>query len=305
MSRLFLLLAAFGVAALIFWVLLDDPGPREGPAAALEFPAVLPATEPATDDPWTDPDWLVPHFDKACEAVEFVCGAPFKARPTLRIGKAEELADLYRLSYLEYARRKGVPEPPPLAGNEAMFAKYARYQLGRYFREAHAVTVSRDALKRFRKQGLRKSLVGGEGVTLVLVHELTHAWQQEHVRNLWLQRVFDPDKEAAECASAMGEGHAQHVTRQVARRWGLETWFDDFRAFFAQGEKRSRKREQPVDDTNWREYVAGQDFIDAVFRDGSRERVMEALRHPPTTREQLLDPSLWLAQRKAEREASE
>jgi hypothetical protein len=305
MPRLLPLLAAFGVAALLFWLLLDDPAPADDTAEALVFPPVLPVTEPATDDPWTDPDWLVPHYEKACEAVEYVCGAPFKARPTLRIGKAEELADLYRLSYLEFARRKGVPEPPPLAGNEAMFAKYARYQLGRYFREAHSITVSRDAVKRFRRQGLRKSLLGGAGVTLVLVHELTHAWQQEYVPRLWLHRVFDPDKEAAECASAMGEGHAQHVTRQVARRWGLEDWFADFRAFYAQSDKRSRKSKTLPDSANWREYVAGQDFMDAAFRDGSRERVMEALRHPPTTRKQLLDPSLWLKQRRAAREAGE
>lgn len=303
MARQLPLLAAFALAALVFWVVLDDSAPEEADESPLVFPAVLPTAEPATDDPWTDPNWLVPHFEKACEAVEFTCGARFSARPTLRIGKAIELADLYRLSYMEYARRKGKPPPPPLGGNEAMFAKYARRQLGRYFREAHAITISRDARAGFIKDGLRESLHGGDGVTLVLVHELTHAWQQENVPKLWLHRVFDPNKEVARCASAVGEGHAQHVTRQVARRWGMEGQFEDMRAFFAAGTKKKGRRR--AENTNWREYVAGQDFIDAAFRDGGRGRVNEALEHPPKTLDELLDPEAWLRRRKAERSADE
>ncbi|MDA1194310.1 MAG: hypothetical protein O2894_03930 [Planctomycetota bacterium] len=288
MPRSVLLVIVFALAGAAFWWLLRDVEPARSGPTPLEFPSPIATSEPPTDDPWTDPDWLLPHFEKACEAVEAVCEARFVARPTLRIGRAIELADLYRLSALEYARREELPEPPALGGNESMFAEFARYQLGRYFREAHAITVSKDAIPRFRRDGLRESLTGGDGVRLILVHELTHAWQQEQVPDLWVKRVFDPSKEAAECASAIGEGHAQHVTRLVAKHWGMGRFFDDFRAFF-----------EGVDDGQheqlWREYVAGQDFIDAVQRARGRAGVMQALRDPPRQRAELLDPARWLS----------
>lgn len=296
MPRAVLLLFVFAVAAGAFWLLMDDVPPGAGPRA-LEFPDPLATDEPPTNDPWTDPDWLVPHFERACRAVEYVCGEPFKTRPTLRIGTGIELSDLYRLSAIEFAKRKGREMPPDLPGNEALFAEYAKYQFGRYFAEEHAITVSKDAIEHYR-DSLRRTLHGGDGVKLVLVHELTHAWQHERFKRMWLEFMFQPDKEAAGCAWAMIEGHAQHVTKQVAERWGMERQFRDLRAYF-EGADEGWDREDQLESESWRNYVAGQDFIDAVYAEGGRARVLEALEHPPRRRRELFDPQRWLRRRAA------
>lgn len=297
MPRIFLLALVFALAVGAFWWITNDGGPRDGTAGEGDFPERLPVDEPATDDPWGDANWLVPHYERACEAVEAICGAPFELRPTLRIGTGVELSDLYRLTAVEYARRAGEPMPPDLPGNEALFAQYAKYQWGRYFREEHAVTISREAFDRYRED-MRPSLHGGDGVTLILVHELTHAWQNERHPELWLHAMFQADKEAADCAWAAVEGHAQHVTRLVAERWGIRGAFRDFRAYYERLDRGNPRGERLEDKENWRLYVAGQDFMDALYRSGGTARVLEALADPPRRWAEIYEPQRWLANRR-------
>ena len=298
MQRMVVLFAVFAVAAGAFWWLVHGGGTKIPLAEELPFPERLAAEEPPTDDPWTDENWLVPHYERACQAVESICGAPFEVRPTLRVGTGVELSDLYRLTAMEYARRANEPMPPDLPGNEAMFAKYAKYQWGRYFREAHAITVSREAFDRY-EDDLRDSLHGGDGVTLILVHELTHAWQHERYPELWLegQGMFQKDKEAGDCAWAAVEGHAQHVTRLVAERWGMRSAFRDFRAYYERLDRGNPKGKPLKSKENWRLYVAGQDFMDTLHRRGGNELVLEALAHPPTRWKQIYEPLRWITAR--------
>lgn len=295
MARPLLLLLIFAALAGGFWWLVHGGGTPIPLDSIQAFPERLPPDEPPTDDPWSDENWLVPHYERACDAVEAICGGPFEVRPTLRIGTGIELSDLYRLTALEFARREGGPMPPPLPGNEAEFAKYARYQWGRYFREEHAITVSQEAFHRYRDD-LRESLHGGDGVTLILLHELTHAWQHERFPELWLdgQGMFQDDETAAECAWAVVEGHAQHVTRLAAEQWGLRAVFRDFRAYYERLDRGNPRGRPRKDKQSWRLYVAGQDFVDAVYRRGGRELVMRALAEPPRTWPEIYDPERWL-----------
>lgn len=292
MPRPLLLLVVFALAGGVFWLLLGSEPSRAPGGGETAFPAPRPTDDPPTDDPWGDANWLVPHFETACEAVEAVCGEPFEMRPSLRIGTGIELSDLYRLGALEHQRRYGGDPVPDLPGNEEEFARYARLQFGRYFREEHAITISREAYERFRKR-MRSTIRGGDGVKLVLVHEVAHAWQAERFPRLWIHQMFQPDKEAAECAWATMEGHAQHVTRLVAERWGMGSVFEDFRAYFAGVDRRKRGRD-PKDSELWRVYVGGQDFIEAVYEAGGSARVLEALEHPPGTHAELFEPRRWL-----------
>ncbi|MGZ4786778.1 MAG: hypothetical protein ACXV5S_13995, partial [Acidimicrobiales bacterium] len=124
-----------------------------------------------------------------------------------------------------------------------------------------------------------------------LVHELTHALQDQ---SFGLGRIKDatrPDNESADAARAVIEGDAERVADDYYSQQGT-TWQDEVDSDQSAGPVSS----QPIVDTiDAMPYVVGSDFVGALAESGGNAAVDRAFRSPPTTSQQLLRPDEWLA----------
>ena len=129
-------------------------------------------------------------------------------------------------------------------------------------------------------------------VRQVLVHELTHALDDQHFG-------IDPDlqdDEAVLAYDALVEGDATSVEyRYVDSLSAAEQQqaSDEENA----GAPADSKDYDPISDLADFPYVDGPDFIDALVAAGGQARVDEAFRHPPTTSAEILHPDRFLAGR--------
>ncbi len=129
---------------------------------------------------------------------------------------------------------------------------------------------------------------------VTLVHELTHALDDQHFD---LDRGEELDERADEAGfafSALVEGNASRVDSTYE-----DTLSDDERASIIDEQREALEgvdlgaippillaQQQIV-------YTDGEAFVDAIFDDGGNEAVDDALRDPPTTSEQVLEPDRW------------
>jgi hypothetical protein len=126
-----------------------------------------------------------------------------------------------------------------------------------------------------------------------LVHELTHALDDQHF-DLDRPELDDAVDESSFAFSAVGEGSATRV--EVA-----------YEATLTEAEREEAAAEEltlaeGIDIAAFPPillaeqqfvYVEGAAFVDALFDDGGNEAVNRALRRPPTTSEQILEPETW------------
>jgi hypothetical protein len=128
---------------------------------------------------------------------------------------------------------------------------------------------------------------------MVLVHELTHAWQDQHYDIQKLDGAA-ATRDEYRAVQALIEGDA----RRMERLW-LRTQPDALRErmerLMARAEEEAAEAEltraerSTVALLNF-PYDAGLAFAEAVARDGGREGIAEAYRRPPTSTEQVLHP---------------
>ena len=132
------------------------------------------------------------------------------------------------------------------------------------------------------------------GVRSTLVHELTHAWDDQHFE-LHRPAVDDADDESSFGFSALIEGNAV----RVEERWG-DTLSQEERVQLRSDEGSASDRlgsadvPQIVLQIMSLPYVAGSSLVDTLSRAGGEERVDAAFAAPPTTSEQVLDPATYV-----------
>jgi hypothetical protein len=164
-----------------------------------------------------------------------------------------------------------------------------------------------DELNRFSTEGVaafydpaRERVFVPEGpltpsLRTTLVHELTHALQDQHFDLSALEDEAPGDEASAE--RALLEGDAQRIEQAY-----VQSLSDDDMAQYREESKRSSDEataalagvpsliraffEAP--------YVLGEGLMAALLLDGGQERIDRAFEDPPTTEEQLLDPFTFL-----------
>lgn len=125
-------------------------------------------------------------------------------------------------------------------------------------------------------------------VELVLVHELTHAVQDQHF-DLHRPEVDEADDERALAFDALVEGDASRVelawfeAQSPARQEQIAEMFGDQLAGPA--------GEAVVEDLLGFPYYAGPEYVDALLGSGGQPALDAAFTDPPTTTEQVLDPT--------------
>lgn len=141
-------------------------------------------------------------------------------------------------------------------------------------------------------------LVLGEADTpnlrLTLVHELTHALDDQHFDLTRLERLSEELDESGSAFSALVEGNASRVESA-------------YEATLSDDEREAIREEQLdlIEDVDlsgippvmfalqeWK-YVGGEAFVDELVDQGGNDAVDDALEEPPTTSEQILEPDVW------------
>ena len=148
---------------------------------------------------------------------------------------------------------------------------------------------------------------GVNPLELYLIHELTHALEDQHFD---LSRLMDggPDltEDTSQAYRALAEGDATFVMydwlfqktleRHVYEMEDLERLRDAMRSA-TEGPESERLRAAPLylRETLLFAYSDGLLFVHALYRDGGWERVNDAFRKPPETTEQIMHPEKYLA----------
>jgi hypothetical protein len=132
------------------------------------------------------------------------------------------------------------------------------------------------------------------GVRSTLVHELTHAWDDQHFE-LHRPALDEADDESAFAFSTLLEGNAVRVEEAWAGTLSSEE-----RAQLRSEEGTASERLGSADvppivlQLLSLPYAAGPSFVEELLRSGGEARVDAAFAAPPTTSEQVLDPDKYL-----------
>src|SRR5262249_28019222 len=125
----------------------------------------------------------------------------------------------------------------------------------------------------------------------VLVHELTHALQDQSFDLGQLDASTRTDDETQLTVQAVIEGDAERVADDYYDRQST-SWQDQGDS--AQGA--GQPSDTPIVDVyKALPYVFGEDFVMGLYDKGGNAAVDDAFRSPPTTSAQLLHPADWLA----------
>ena len=257
------------------------------------FPGARRGSFPASADPWKDRAWLKLHLAQACEAVEWICGEPFKTRPQIYSQSLDDLGPIWRRNDALRIERCG--DNAKEDEDESIHERVKMEGIiAIYLSSIHAVCVSRAGMEDSVAAGSRRSLLTEDGLRLVLVHELAHAW--DHERHPQVVHPCD-HRLGGPARRALVEGHAQHVCARVAERWKLSAVFADLRAHYGGGTAASeekRRNAYHVSETAFFEYVMGQDFIDAIYYAGGRRAVEKAFADANLSVGHIRRPAGWL-----------
>jgi hypothetical protein len=156
-----------------------------------------------------------------------------------------------------------------------------------------------DSTVGFYDQDAKELFVRGRALTpyvrMVLVHELTHAWQDQH----YVLSGVDAtalDDDAATAVTALVEGDASRVEVDWLGAQG-----DDVRKFVETYERSFDDDSEPtlaarsLDALESLPYAIGEHFVTALARYGGNRAVDEAFEHPPVSTAQVFDPALYLS----------
>jgi hypothetical protein len=131
-------------------------------------------------------------------------------------------------------------------------------------------------------------------VRSTLVHELTHAWDDQHFE-LHRPQLREADDESAFGFSALVEGNAEAVEQS----WAAQLPADERDEVEASQDEAGGLEEADIPEVVLQlialPYVAGPDLIAGLLAAGGVARVDAAFEAPPTTSEQVLDPTTYIA----------
>ena len=161
--------------------------------------------------------------------------------------------------------------------------------------EAAQASLLGDAVLGYYDYEKNELVVRGAGLTpgvrQTLVHELTHALQDQHFE-LDRPELDDRDDEASSAFSGLVEGDARRIEAE-------------YRETLSRAEQRQADRQTSASELDPDiprvllqslafPYIFGPDFVDKVMEEGGQGRIDEAFRSPPTTSEHILHPETYL-----------
>lgn len=234
---------------------------------------------------WRDPAVLRHHLDAACSAVEVVCGMRFGRRPTVRVSTQEDIVHILQ-SRLE--GEMGMLESSP---------DESRRFLAYYDPMEHEIHILPNALAEVSKLFQSPELLGENVLRAVLVHEATHALDFQRFPLRWTRRTLACCAASDErlATEAVLEGHAQLVTEEVARLWGIEDAFQRITHLYTGVSVGSdAPRFVGFDQDAAFVYLQGEAFMRTVQTARGRAGVGDVLRDPPFETRVIDRPVLWL-----------
>jgi hypothetical protein len=153
--------------------------------------------------------------------------------------------------------------------------------------------------QRVRVRGTEMSV----GLRVTLVHELTHALQDQHFDLRHLIDDAGADSSEATAHRGLAEGDALRIEDDYV---GQKLTKDEKTAYDKeyQGEVDSSQQATTgvppfVEATFATPYALGAPFVTMLFQDGGNASVDKAFRDPPSTEEDLFDPATYLLREKA------
>jgi len=136
------------------------------------------------------------------------------------------------------------------------------------------------------------------GLEVTLVHELTHALQDQHFD---LERLYDEDIDGNEYTAFLGlvEGDALRIeTAYTSTELTAEeqaAYEDEYAAELDKSQEATSEVPAFVSASFGTPYALGQPFVVMLANEGGNRAVDDAFREPPTTEEHLFDPASFLA----------
>lgn len=141
------------------------------------------------------------------------------------------------------------------------------------------------------------------GLEVTLVHELTHALQDQHFD---LARLYDEDRDSSEYTAFLGliEGDALRIEASYVST-ALEPgerqrYEDEYATELERSEEATADVPAFVSASFAVPYALGQPLVVMLANQGGNDAVDEAFEHPPTTEEHLFDPASYLAEEDGE-----
>ena len=228
--------------------------------------------------------------------LEDLLGAPFVSPPRVRVGNADEVEDLLvaeneavllRIYGEEVGREQTRTFARTLA--PALVAKYA-------FREREVIVLP-EAYPRLAELLEMPELNTDEALRAVVVHELVHAWDDQH-RGLSDMLARADDAEEVLVFNAVIEGHAQFVARSACSKLGWSTGFDSFtRSIGAEPDLGLSEAERLIARLAASQlltaYTDGEEFFGHVAEHAGAEGVARAFAEPPSL-EEIFEPAWYL-----------
>ena len=136
------------------------------------------------------------------------------------------------------------------------------------------------------------------GLEVTLVHELTHALQDQHFD---LDRLNDPDLDssAATAFRALGEGDALRVENAYIEDELTEeertAYDEEYAGELADSEAATTDVPPFIEALFGAPYALGQPFVTMLVNDDGTEGIDDAFEDPPDTEEHVFDPASYLA----------
>jgi hypothetical protein len=137
------------------------------------------------------------------------------------------------------------------------------------------------------------------GLQVTLVHELTHALQDQHFD---LERIYDDDLDssASEAFRGLVEGDATRIEDEYVsgELTGEEqaAYDEEYDTDVEESEASMDAVPAFVNATFGVPYLLGQPFAQMLVNEGGNDAVDDAFRHPPHTEEHLFDPTSFMAE---------
>ena len=173
-----------------------------------------------------------------------------------------------------------------------LFAKYAFIE--------DVILFSPEGFKLNAEELGMPGLLGMEVVQAILVHELVHAADQNHL-DVRATMLALGDADRIQTLNAAFEGHAQHIARRVCGELGWQKGFDQYTAATqtapkSEGEDGEAMRllRRLQREATAQLYSDGEAFIAAVEKAAGKEGVQRALRKPPRDFAEIIRPGWFL-----------
>lgn len=232
---------------------------------------------------WGDVAVLRRHLDAACAAVEEVCGTPFGTRPTVSVSTPEDIAQILRS---RVGGEVGMLESTPDEN---------RHYLAYYDPIAHRIHILPSTLGLVSRYFAAPDLLHEDVLRAVLVHEATHALDFQRFPVRWTLACCAASDERLATEAAL-EGHAQFVTEEICRRWGIEGAFQRLTRLYTGAMVRAGGAPENVgfDQEAAFAYVQGHDFVRTIHGLRGRTGVDAMLMDPPFETRVIDRPILWL-----------